>query len=211
MLKGGRPEQMFAGYLQHLVQGSETILDIGTSQRFAKELRAYQGLFEGKKYMAAGYRPMMRYGAFNCDCHQDIEAMDFGAETFDAVICLEVLEHVKNPVRAVAEVRRVLKPNGVLLLTTPFLYGFHGKEGGGSQIHDEYPDYWRFTHQGLERMFGDFRRLEVKALDGPVESRLWLLGLGMLLGFKPVRWIVDRVDQPTAGRSTTRHLVFATK
>jgi len=40
-------------------------------------------------------------------------------ESFDAVISSEMLEHTKAPARAVRELARVLRPNGVLVLTTP--------------------------------------------------------------------------------------------
>lgn len=39
--------------------------------------------------------------------------------TFDAVILMEVIEHLRNPRPVLAECRRILKPCGVLLITTP--------------------------------------------------------------------------------------------
>ncbi len=55
----GKPEADFAKCLQQIIETSQTILDIGTSERFAKELRCYEPLFDGKKYIAAGYNPSM--------------------------------------------------------------------------------------------------------------------------------------------------------
>ncbi len=51
--------------------------------------------------------------------HGDAENLTFKDETFDLVICSEVLEHLLAPQDALAEIRRVLKKNGVLILTTP--------------------------------------------------------------------------------------------
>lgn len=207
MLRQGKPAAIFSGYLRRLLSLSDSILDIGTSQRFAKELKPYEALFEGKKYVAAGYLPPRGHGEYDCDCHQDIEKMDFEDGRFDAVICLEVLEHVGNPFRAAREIARVLRPGGHLLLTAPFLAQHHGK-GSVSQRHDGYPDYWRFTHEGLRRMFGDFRDVEVVPLDGPIEFRLKQFVNPRILEASLVRRVIDAVDPARPGRATTRHLLF---
>lgn len=210
MLTGGRPLQLFADRLRRLADQSEAILDVGTPQRFAKELRPFESWFAGKRYVAAGYQPEMNYGPYNCDCHQDIEQMTFADGAFDAVICLEVLEHVQNPFRAAAELRRVLRTGGFLFLTVPFLTQYHGK-GSTTQGHQGYPDFWRFTHEGLLQLFAGFSSLEVLPLDGPVEFRIKQLRLEPLLRYSPVRALVDAVDRPQAGRATSRHLLFGVK
>jgi len=210
MLMGGKAEDIFVDRLKTLINSSKNMLDIGTSQRFAKELRKHELLFVGKEYIAAGYAPSKSYGAYNCDLHQDIEHMTFDNASFDAVICLEVFEHVINPFNAAAEIMRILKPGGQLLLTAPFLSQYHGK-GSTSQGHEEYPDYWRFTHEGLRRLFAGMHEIEVIPLDGPVEFRMKQFFLSSFLGNSCVRWLLDCIDRPEIGRATTRHLVFATK
>lgn len=47
------------------------------------------------------------------------EQLPFKTGTFDAVFCLEVLEHVDNPVRVVSEIRRVLKKGGYGVVLVP--------------------------------------------------------------------------------------------
>lgn len=49
----------------------------------------------------------------------DVAAMPFDDASFDIVTCMEVIEHVENPERVLEELHRVLKPNGLLLLSTP--------------------------------------------------------------------------------------------
>jgi SAM-dependent methyltransferase len=49
----------------------------------------------------------------------DIEAMPFEDDEFDAVVCTEVLEHVPNARRSLDEIKRVLKPGGVLIGSVP--------------------------------------------------------------------------------------------
>jgi SAM-dependent methyltransferase len=210
MLRRGRSERGFAAELKDLVSSSESILDVGTSCRFAKELRPYENWFEGKKYVAAGYNPDPKYGRYACDCHQDIESMTFDSESFDAVICLEVLEHVRNPFKASAEISRVLRKGGRFFVSVPFLTSYHGK-GSHSQAHDSYPDFWRFTHEGLAQLFHEASEKTVIPLDGPLEMRLAFLRLGALMRFYPIGSMIDLLDRPRAGKSTTRHLFVGKK
>ena len=216
MIKGGKAEKIFSDRLRTLTSNSNRILDIGTSQRFAKELRPYESLFSGKEYIAAGYEPEMIYDNYNCDLHADIENMPFEDESFDAVICLEVLEHVANPFRAVKEIARVIKPGGILMLTTPFLLGYHGKSKKLSEIqshgHSYYPDYWRFTHEGLYHLHKPYyNEIELDVLNGPLEVATLVFNLGKFLRNALIRKVMDSIDRPKVGSQTTRHLVWARK
>lgn len=49
----------------------------------------------------------------------DLLELPFEAESFDVVICFEAIEHVEDHERALAELRRVLRPDGVLVISTP--------------------------------------------------------------------------------------------
>jgi SAM-dependent methyltransferase len=210
MIRGGAAFQLVADRVATLAKLSHRILEVGTPQRFAKELRTFEKLFDGKDYIAAGYEPSTAFGRYNCDYHQDIECMTFADCTFDAILCLEVLEHVKDPFSAVRELKRVLRPNGYLLLTVPFLTQYHGKRGT-SHGHDSYPDYWRFTHQAIQYLFHDFSAVEVLPLDGPIEFRLKQFYLQPFMDWRPVRAFVDAIDCPSLGRATTRHMFFGRK
>lgn len=64
--------------------------------------------------------------------------------TVDLVILQEVLEHIADFIPLLEEVRRILKPGGILFCQVPFQIGFHPGP----------KDYWRFTRQGLEHLFG---------------------------------------------------------
>jgi SAM-dependent methyltransferase len=74
--------------------------------------------------------------------------------TYDVIVCTQVLEHVANPFRAAAELRRILKPGGQLLLTVPAAYPYHAVPH----------DYWRYTRDSLQLLFGDgFQNLAITA------------------------------------------------
>lgn len=70
----------------------------------------------------------------------DAQWLPFRDESVDSVLCTEVIEHVREPSRVIAEIWRVLKPDGILLLTAPMSWG----------LHYEPHDYWRFTPYGLK-------------------------------------------------------------
>ena len=49
----------------------------------------------------------------------DIQALDFPDKSFDAALLTAVIEHVPDPEKAVGEANRILKPGGILILTSP--------------------------------------------------------------------------------------------
>ena len=59
------------------------------------------------------------------DYVSDINAIPVADESFDVVVCTEVLEHVPEPIAAVREMARILKSGGRLLLTAPLGSGLH--------------------------------------------------------------------------------------
>lgn len=73
-------------------------------------------------------------------------------QTFDVILCTQVLEHVPYPSAVVKELHRLLKPSGRLFVTVPQGYGIHG----------EPYNFYYFTKYGLELTlkdagFGDIR------------------------------------------------------
>jgi SAM-dependent methyltransferase len=68
------------------------------------------------------------------------------APAFDVVICEQVLEHVVDPCAAVANLRRLCRPGGHVVVSTPLLIRVHELPEYGM------PDYWRFTPRGLRTL-----------------------------------------------------------
>ena len=56
----------------------------------------------------------------------DVQTYDFDKESFDLIICWDVLEHLPNPRNALKSFVRAAKPNGVILLALPNVYSLKG-------------------------------------------------------------------------------------
>ena len=63
-------------------------------------------------------------------------------QSYDLVVCTQVLEHCADPWQALHEIRRILRPGGHLLVSAPHVWFFHP--------HPK--DHWRFTQQGLAHL-----------------------------------------------------------
>lgn len=73
--------------------------------------------------------------------------------SYDFAVSFHVLEHVNNPFQAMAEIGRILKPGGVLILSVPHL----------CRLHEEPHDYFRFTKYGLQHL-AECSELEVLSI-----------------------------------------------
>lgn len=117
----------------------------GLSEPLRDSITRYSGSIlelneAGNLHQVLRSAPALTYGAYP---EVDMQAMPYPDESFDVVIHSDTLEHVPQPVRALAECRRVLKPGGVLCYTVPTIVGrlsrrrdglppsYHGAPGDG--------------------------------------------------------------------------------
>ena len=101
----------------------------------------------------------------------------FGKNAFDIVITTEMMEHVYDWQTVINNIKQVLKPNGVLYLTTRSI-GFH---------YHAYPfDFWRYQPEDLQEIFSDFH---IKQLHYDSETiGVWLKAK------KPQNWEPRRTE-----------------
>lgn len=122
---------------------------------------------DGKKYL----RDEIKEHIINLDINYtdsvdvlaDAHELPFPDNTFDAVFCQSVLEHVKDPVKVVDEINRVLKKNGIVYAMIPFMQGYHDYPG----------DYTRYTVEGFKELFRDFKLVKADASLGPASA--WVM------------------------------------
>lgn len=84
------------------------------------------------------------------------EYLPFVEELFDVVLCIQVLEHVRNPEKVINRMYGALKKGGTLILSTHGIWFKH-------DVHD----YWRWTDLGLMKILKPpFKKLDVKSCGG---------------------------------------------
>jgi SAM-dependent methyltransferase len=172
ILDAGAGEQQYRQYCAHL-------------EYVSQDFNQYDGAGD-----SAGLQTG-RWDTSKIDIVSDILTIPAASGSFDAVLCTEVLEHVPNPVAALTEFQRLLRPGGMLILTAPFASLTHF-----APYHycTGFSRYW-YTHQldalGFDIISltanGDYADVvaqelrRVVALSGP---RSFLLKAGMLLFFR---------------------------
>jgi len=120
-----------------------------------------------------------------------VEALPVEDGSFDVVLCTQVLEHCDDPARAVSELHRVTRPGGRVLASTH-----------GVQVYHPSPvDYWRWTHEGLKRLFvtsAEWSSVEVEPAAGTASALAMLLGTYVEIALRrtplarPPVWMLNR-------------------
>jgi SAM-dependent methyltransferase len=137
---------------RHVNRVHAPVLEIG-SKRYANVSYDYRNLFAGHgAYIGTDMAPgdgvdVVADLTADFDCLPDqLRTMRFGA-----ILCLSVLEHVRDIYKLAANLRRILADDGIAFISVPWVWRFHG-----------YPsDYWRFSPEALKFL------LEPLELDEP--------------------------------------------
>jgi len=111
----------------------------------------------------------------NCDINSsilntikcDLTQIPRPTNTYDTILCNAVLEHVQFPVLVIKELRRVLKPEGVLILCVPFLQPYHASP----------TDYQRYTKDGLIELarLCNFDVIKISPVHTIAQTISWIL------------------------------------
>ena len=143
----------FAKVCSEVLPIVEPIYEFGAIQVPGQELIAdLRPFFRGKRYVGTD----LREGP-GVDEIIDLHSIALPDESIGTAICLDTLEHVEYPRKAMENIHRVLKPEGLLLLSVPMNFPIHN-----------YPyDYWRFTPAGVESLLKPFHFAHVDAIGTP--------------------------------------------
>jgi SAM-dependent methyltransferase len=135
----------------------------------------YRELFARQHYTSTDWANTPHPEGLRADVIAPIHDLPLDTESFDCVICTEVIEHVADPVAALSELRRVLSPRGTVWVTAPFVWEFH----------EEPYDFFRYTRHGLRSVLerAGFAQVEVTPFGGCFTTLAQLLqNLGSIAG-----------------------------
>jgi len=110
------------------------VLDVGCGRK------PYQHLTRATRYVGVDIDTPATRALAAADFYYDGRTLPFADASFDAVLCSQVLEHVFTPEKFLREIHRVLRPGGVLLLATPFVW----------DEHEQPQDFGRYSSFGLK-------------------------------------------------------------
>ena len=113
------------------------VLDVGCGSK------PYRRLFAADSYVGLDVEQSGHdHSNEQIDVFYDGKHFPFGDGEFDSVVSFQVLEHVFNPSQFLGEIRRVLRPGGVLLLAVPFVW----------DEHEQPYDFARYSSFGLRHL-----------------------------------------------------------
>jgi len=147
----------------------EPIYEFGSLQVPGQESYAdLRPFFLGKEYVGCDYRE-----GLGVDKVLDIHNIDLPSGSVGTVLSCDTFEHVEFPRRAMEEIHRILKPDGIAIICSVMDFPIHS-----------FPyDYWRFTPEGFKSILKPFSDSFV-GYGGPKKYPVTVLGIGFK-GRKP--------------------------
>ena len=144
------------------------IIDFGESSRAINTLDSSISL-DGR-YFTCDINP-----DFNHDIISDICNLEqLGDHSFDGVICAAILEHVYDPIKAISELKRILKPGGLMFIYVPWMFNWHGNSKKSynplTKEGIEHSDYWRLSKDSIYYFFQEFNEIQISPVRGRYET-----------------------------------------
>lgn len=155
---------------------SGKLLDVGCGTK------PYQDFFDVSEYVGLDIE---REGSQERSCADYLyngDEFPFQDDKFNSVLCNQVLEHVFNPANFLSEIYRVMKPEGKLLLTVPFVW----------DEHEQPFDYARYSTYGLKALLeaSGFEVIEHKKLGADVTVIFQLINAYIYKVSRPLPWLL---------------------
>ena len=162
----------------------ERLLDVGCGEK------PYKGILSPHVNFYVGIDlPQTLHAQCKIDAFANAHHLPFRKETFDTVLCLEVLEHVERPLDVIREMYAVLRKGGVLVLSAPQNYC----------LHNDPADFYRFTKQGLAELVGNQAGFTIRYIHSLGGTREFLFDA-------LCKWLFLKVNAGIFGRMLPRAL-----
>lgn len=161
---------------------SGEVLDFGCGSKPYERLFTNAQRYTGVDVEVSGHQ----HADSKIDVYYDGNTLPFSDSTFDAVVAFEVLEHIFNIDRIVAEIARVMKPGGRLLISVPFAW----------EEHEAPYDFARYTTFGMAHLLArhGFAVVESRKTTTTVLA-IWQLFLAYLERIGPQRGALRHIYQ----------------
>jgi SAM-dependent methyltransferase len=122
------------------------LLDVGCGQKpYEHIFRPFVDEYVGVEFSETYVRTSSSSRAGKPDFTYDGKTLPFESKTFDTILSIQVLEHTPTPGNLIIEMARVMKDDGLMILTAPFSF----------RLHEEPDDYYRYSPHALRRLCQD--------------------------------------------------------
>jgi predicted SAM-dependent methyltransferase len=191
--------------IRKILREKKDILDIGGGLRIVKSNR----IDERNSWMLpliekVNLKVVDPVPDYKPDIVADIHHLPMKDSSVGGIFCIAVLEHVEDPIRAVAEMYRVLEQDGLVFIYVPFLFYYHAHG-------DYYKDYWRFTEHSIRHMCKDFSSIEIVSCRYAFETWLKLSPLGRYDFVIQAGRFIDNIFKKNTTKQVSGFYVLARK
>lgn len=155
--------KIFVKSCSNIFNPPDPIFEIGSLQVPGQEIYADLRLFfKDKIYVGCDLRE-----GFGVDRIEDVQNLSERDEKIGTIIIIDTLEHVQNPFKAMHEIYRVIKKNGMVIITSTQNFPIHN-----------YPmDYWRFTSEAFNLLLEKFS-MRIIGTQGYLANPHTIFGIG---------------------------------
>ena len=163
-----RRDKWILNNAKNIPNGSK-VLDIGAGGCPHKNKFSHCKYFSQDFVQLSDSQIQNHTGYGKIDFVSDILNIPVPDKSFDVILCTEVIEHIPDPISAIKEISRILKPGGSLLITAPLQSGLHQEP---FHFYGGYTKYWylKFLKEN------NFKVINIEA-NGTLHTTYFALGL----------------------------------
>lgn len=161
-----------------IISNGSKVLDVGAGGCPHRKLFSHCEYFSQDFVQLSDSQIQNEMGYGKIDYVSDILNIPVPDKSFDVILCTEVIEHIPDPISAIKEISRILKPGGTLLITAPLQSGLH------QEPYHFYGGYTKYWYQKFLKE-NDFSELNIEP-NGTLHTTYFALGLTIIKLFLEV-------------------------